>query len=80
MPRLLRLALVLTLVSVGLSACGKRGQLDPPPGVKSEAGAKSEAGKTDAAPAGNGQTKIGGKKRVPLTVPKKDLPIDWILG
>lgn len=73
MLRTLRLSLVLMLMAGGLAACGKRGQLEPPGGQKQ--------GVEDATPASDtaGQTKIGGKKRIPITAPKRDLPIDFIL-
>ena len=67
MPRLARLTLVITVLALGLSACGKRGHLEPPP---SETGASAKGA----------QTKTGGTKRVPITPPKRDLAIDWILG
>jgi predicted small lipoprotein YifL len=67
MPRPLRLVLVVAVVAFGLSGCGKRGHLDPPP---------DENGKAVK----GAQTKSGGTKRVPITAPKRDLAIDWILG
>lgn len=80
MSRLLPLSLVLVL-GLGLSACGKRGPLEPPPGSQP---AKVKAAEPDKAdPAANGaqpsHNKLGGKKRVPITPPKRDLFIDGIL-
>ncbi|HRE20230.1 MAG TPA: hypothetical protein PKW21_04260 [Rhabdaerophilum sp.] len=68
MPRIARLALVVTVLAFGLAACGKRGHLEPPP---AENGAPQEKA---------GQTKLGGAKRTPIKAPKRDLAIDWILG
>lgn len=68
MPRIARLALVVTVLAFGLAACGKRGHLEPPP---AENGAPEQKA---------GQTKLGGSKRSPITPPKRDLAIDWILG
>ena len=67
MPRIARLALVVTVLAIGLAACGKRGHLEPPP---AENGAPQEKAS---------QTKLGGAKRAPIKAPKRDLPIDWIL-
>ena len=75
MSSTLRLSLVLMLLAGGLAACGKRGQLEPPPSqqqASTQGGPDAKAGET-AAP-----TKLG-KKRVPITAPKRDLLIDAIL-
>jgi predicted small lipoprotein YifL len=61
----LRLVLFLSVIAVGLSACGKRGQLDAPP--------------AQTAASGESVNKLGGRKKTPITAPKRDLPIDWIL-
>jgi predicted small lipoprotein YifL len=74
MSRTLRLSLVLMLLAAGLAACGKRGQLDPPGGQKQAEAAPAQTGE-----AASGQTRLGGKKRIPITAPKRDLPIDFIL-
>jgi predicted small lipoprotein YifL len=68
MPRLVRLAFVLLIATVPLAACGKRGQLEPPPSSVQNA----EDGEA-------GRTKAGGRKRVPIVAPKRDLLIDSIL-
>ena len=75
MSSTLRLSLVLMLLAGGLAACGKRGQLEPPPSQKQAAAENAPEAKTGetAAP-----TKLG-KKRVPITAPKRDLLIDAIL-
>lgn len=84
MSRTLRLSLVLMLMAGGLAACGKRGQLEPPPSQKqtAEEAAKTGDSKTGDSKAGEtnaGQTKLGGKKRIPITPPKRELFIDRIL-
>lgn len=90
MSRTLRLSLVLMLMAGGLAACGKRGQLEPPPSQKQAAEeseraavpAKTGDNKTGNSKAGEtnaGQTKLGGKKRIPITPPKRELFIDRIL-
>lgn len=67
MPRISRLAFI-AFVAVGLlSACGKRGLLEPPP---SQAEANNPEGE---------KRQDGNRKRVPIVPPKRDLPIDWIL-
>ena len=93
MPRIVPLSLVL-LISLGLSACGKRGPLEPPPGqTTAREAAKADAkaadakakAKADATTPGEGEgagaatTKLGSKKRVPITAPKRDLFIDRLL-
>jgi predicted small lipoprotein YifL len=96
MPRLVPLSLVL-LLGLGLSACGKRGALEPPPeqtqareAAKSQAReatrAKAQANMTpdekaafDATNTEASQTRTGGRKRVPITAPKRDLFIDGLL-
>jgi len=66
MPARFRFLLVL-VCAFALSACGKRGPLDAPPGL--------EKPKTEA-----GEEKGGIKpKRTPITAPKRDLLIDSIL-
>lgn len=68
MPSLVRLTFVALLAAGLLTACGKRGHLDPPPGMEK---AKAEDGE---------QKKEGAKpKRVPIVAPKRDLFIDGIL-
>jgi predicted small lipoprotein YifL len=80
MSRIIPLSLVLVL-GLGLSACGKRGPLEPPAGSQPAKVNAAEADKTGAAAGSTqpGQTKLGGKKRVPITPPKRDLFIDGIL-
>ncbi len=73
MNRTLRLSLVVLLMAGGLAACGKRGQLDPPPAQKQAA----EPGV--ATPAASETSRAGRTRRVPLTAPKRDLLIDRIL-
>ncbi|MCA0401891.1 MAG: hypothetical protein LCH38_13865 [Proteobacteria bacterium] len=72
MPRLLRIAFVTFLATGALTACGKRGHLEPPPAQKADSG-EANAGDRPA------QTKLGGAKRTPITPPKRDLIIDGIL-
>lgn len=95
MSRMLRLSLVLLLTAGGLAACGKRGPLEPPGGreaAKQQQQAEAKAADSKAADrkagdgkAGDGKTgdqatpKTGGRKRIPITAPKRDLPIDFIL-
>ncbi|KAF0227090.1 MAG: hypothetical protein FD175_2852 [Beijerinckiaceae bacterium] len=85
MPRIVRLSLVLFLMAGGLSACGKRGQLDPPPSQKqavedAEAAAPApKAAGAKATEASGGQTKLGARKRIPITPPKRELLIDRLL-
>lgn len=75
MSSTLRLSLVLMLIAGGLAACGKRGQLEPPPSQKQAAAENAPDAKAgDAAT----PTKLG-KKRIPITAPKRDLIIDAIL-
>lgn len=85
MSRIASLSLVL-LVSLGLSACGKRGQLEPPPGqteaartAKAEAKVKAKEAGTPIDTSTSDTTKLGSKKRVPITPPKRDLFIDGLL-
>jgi predicted small lipoprotein YifL len=87
MFRTLRLSLVLMLIAGGLAACGKRGPLEPPPSQKQAAEearaneSKANEGKPGEAKAGEtgaSPTKLG-KKRIPITAPKRDLLIDAIL-
>ena len=75
MLRTVRLSLVLMLIAGGLAACGKRGQLEPPGSQKQAAEDGTPAPANDTA----NQTKLGGKKRIPIVAPKRDLPIDFIL-
>lgn len=87
MSRTLRLSLILMLMAGGLAACGKRGQLEPPPSQKQASeesdsaapAAKAKAGDSKAGETNAGQTKLGGKKRIPITPPKRELFIDRIL-
>lgn len=69
---LLRAILVAMLVGGLTAACGKRGQLEPPPG-------SAQAN----APAASSETTSGreglGNKRQPITAPKGSLPIDFLL-
>jgi predicted small lipoprotein YifL len=74
MSRTLRLSLVLMLMAGGLAACGKRGQLEPPPSQKQGSEEATKTGDNKA-----GETKLGGKKRIPITPPKRELLIDRIL-
>lgn len=69
LPRALRIAAVCLIAGFGLAACGKRGQLDPPP----------DAPKAAPATGAEATNKVGGRKKTPITAPKRDLPIDWIL-
>lgn len=90
MSRIIPLSLVLVL-GLGLSACGKRGPLEPPPATqpataaeRAEAKAAAKAreeqdGATASGASDPARTKLGGKKRVPITPPKRDLFIDGIL-
>lgn len=85
MPRLLPLSLAFALC-LGVAACGKRGPLEPPPGqTQAREAAKAEAKAKEAAESGlpgetqPAATKLGTKKRVPITPPKRDLIIDGIL-
>lgn len=82
MSRIASLSLVL-LLSLGLSACGKRGPLEPPPAQQEAARAAKQEAKAqqggEPAAETSGQTKLGSKKRVPITAPKRDLFIDGIL-
>lgn len=73
--RMLRLGATLAL-GVALAACGKRGPLEPPPG-------SSDALKAQK-PQDDGQQGIpgikGGKKRPPpVSPPKKDFFLDFLL-
>lgn len=85
MSRTLRLSFVLLFIAGGLAACGKRGHLDPPPSQKqasgesasSAPGAKTDEAKGDQA--GSGETRLGGRKRSPITAPKRDLIFDRLL-
>ena len=87
MLKAFRLAITLVAIVGGVAACGKRGVLEPPSGAtpSQASAAQSAAPAAGAEPAKAGappahrQTRIGGNKRVPLTAPKRDLPIDWIL-
>lgn len=75
MLRLLRLTFV-SLLAVGLlTACGKRGHLDPPPSSQQAA----SGGQNVDGTAQPGQARFGGSKRTPITPPKRDLIIDGIL-
>lgn len=78
MSRTLRLSLVLMLMAGGLAACGKRGQLEPPPSQK-QAAEESAAPSAKTGDNKAGETKLGGKKRIPITPPKRELFIDRIL-
>ena len=85
MSRLVPLSLALFL-SLGLAACGKRGPLEPPPGsAPVSAAEKADAKKAEKAEAKAGEgtqpatIKLGAKKRVPITPPKRDLLIDRLL-
>jgi predicted small lipoprotein YifL len=73
MPRLIRLSLIALLAAGGLAACGKRGQLDPPPAAEPQQKAEPQSG------AGEGSTSRTGRKRIPITAPKRELFIDGLL-
>lgn len=77
-PFRLTRAVVFALLCAGLlTACGKRGALDPPPG--SEQAAKEQA-KAQGAGQNNGSiSPTGGQKKIPILPPKRDLPIDILL-
>lgn len=85
MSRMLRLSLVLLLTAGGLAACGKRGPLEPPGGREAAKQQQQAEAKTADQKAGDGKAgdnaapKAGGKKRIPITPPKRDLPIDILL-
>jgi predicted small lipoprotein YifL len=66
---LLRVSIVALLAGSVLAACGKRGDLDPPPSA-------TPAPKAEGAAPGQPGTK---PKRAPITVPKRDLFIDRLL-
>jgi predicted small lipoprotein YifL len=70
--RLTRAVLFVLLCTGLLSACGKRGALDPPPG--SEQAKQAETGQNSGS-----ISPTGGGKRVPILPPKRDLPIDVLL-
>lgn len=60
----IKIVLVALLAGGLLTACGKRGALEPPPGSQQAQGAEQ------------GQ---GGKKKEAPAAPKRSLPIDFIL-
>lgn len=71
MPPLFRFMLVGIICAGLLGGCGRRGQLEPPPGAPKaspEAAGEGSAPRSSVAP-----------KRVPITPPKRDLVIDAIL-
>lgn len=72
MPAPPRLVLIALLAASLLVGCGKRGQLDPPP--VAEPPPKSQADQT-----ATGREALTRPKRVPITAPKRDLPIDFLL-
>ncbi|CAN1550276.1 hypothetical protein MCEMSEM23_02147 [Rhabdaerophilaceae bacterium] len=68
---LTRIAILALLAGGLLTACGKRGQLEPPPGSTSAAPEQAQ---------GSGSSAEGLKgRRTPITAPKRALPIDFIL-
>ena len=71
MISLLRFTFLALMASSLLTACGKRGHLDPPPGAE----------KQNAAPMSEDDQKneAGKPKRTPIVAPKRDLLIDRIL-
>jgi predicted small lipoprotein YifL len=79
MSRLVRLALVSTLLAGGLAACGKRGQLEPPPGTESARPKQEQPASATGGDRRPGETRIGGSKRVPITPPQRELLIDRLL-
>lgn len=69
---LLRVSIVALLAGSVLTACGKRGQLDAPPGSGSAPKAD------DANPQAGAQQGLK-PKRTPIVPPKRDLIIDRLL-
>jgi predicted small lipoprotein YifL len=68
---LFRISVVALLAGTMLSACGKRGALDAPPGLE-------PAPQPTAAPGAPGAA-ASRPKRTPITPPKRDLFIDRLL-
>ena len=66
----IRILSIIAVAALMLSACGKRGHLEPPAGQSVEKPPVEER----AGSAGSLKA-----KRQPIAVPKRDLPIDWIL-
>lgn len=80
MPRFARFLLVSTLLVTGLTACGKRGPLEPPPGSEAARPKQEQTAATGAADERRpGETRLGGSKRTPITPPKRELLIDRLL-
>jgi predicted small lipoprotein YifL len=79
MTSLLRLTFVSFLAIGTLTACGKRGHLEPPPGSQQAASGEQKAAGAAQPGQNTGQTRLGGSKRTPITPPKRDLIIDGIL-
>jgi predicted small lipoprotein YifL len=72
--RLARIAAIGALVAaLGLTGCGRKGGLDPPPGATT---ADTSVSRPDLEPA------IGpdGKVIAPSQGPKRSTPIDWLLN
>lgn len=69
-----RRLMLIGLAGLGLSACGRRGALEPPPGAQAAAPAVAEPGGIPVA----GPLK-GRKKRTPITPPKAPFILDPIL-
>jgi predicted small lipoprotein YifL len=72
--RLARIAAIGALVAaLGLTGCGRKGGLDPPPGATA---ADTSVSRPDLEPA------IGpdGKVIAPSQGPKRSTPIDWLLN
>jgi predicted small lipoprotein YifL len=66
-------AVIVAMLAGGLaSACGKRGQLEPPPGA-AQANTPANSAETTSGREGLGN------RRQPITPPKRSLPIDFIL-
>ena len=62
----LRLAVIGALAAtLGLTACGRKGSLDPPPGA-AVANQGTVAGQTVMSPTGNPRAPVGPDRRIPL--------------
>jgi hypothetical protein len=79
--RPVRYAVAATLVlALGLTGCGRKSALDPPPGGLADPSVIGAAPPA-AAPAPDGQVAAVGPNGQPAAPPatKKRLPIDWLL-